>query len=94
MAEGKEKETKKDRIPSAVKRDLQNKRNRNRNRIVKAKVKTAMRSFEESLEKEGKEAAKIKLSALFSLLDKGVKTNRFTQNKANRTKTRLAARLR
>ena len=90
MAE--EKKAKK-RIPSAKKRDKQNSKRRLENRSFKAEVGTAVRSYEASLKASDKAAAKEKLSAVYSLVDKGVKTGRFKINKAARTKSRLTARL-
>ena len=53
-------------------------------------MKTAIKSLESSLKDKQAELAKDKLSQVFSLMDKGVKTGVFTKNKANRTKSRLA----
>ncbi len=91
MAEEK-KEKKAAKITSAKKRDKQSAKRRVANRGFKATIRTAVRSFEESLGTD-KEAAKKELAAVYSLLDKGVKTGRFKTNKAARTKSRLSARL-
>jgi small subunit ribosomal protein S20 len=96
MAEEKkadEKDAKKVRIPSAKKRDKQNLKARLRNRSFKATVKTALRSFEEAVTKGDKSAMQQSLSAVFSLMDKGVKTGCYKLNKAARTKSRLASKL-
>ena len=79
--------------PSALKRDMQNEKRRLANRSYRAKVLTAIRSFENSLEqKEAAEAVKTKLNTIFSLMDKGVKKGIYKTSKAARTKSRLNAR--
>jgi small subunit ribosomal protein S20 len=91
MAEEK-KEKKKERRPTALKRDIQSEKRRLINRNFKSQVRTAMRALEDDLPK--KDAAKTKkhLSEIYSLMDKGVKKGVYKSNKANRTKARLAAR--
>jgi small subunit ribosomal protein S20 len=84
------KQEKKERKPSALKRDQQSERKRIKNKQFRATVKTAIKSLESSLKEKQAEVAKDKLSQVFSLMDKGVKTGVFTKNKANRTKSRLA----
>lgn len=79
--------------PTALKRDLQSEKRRLRNRSYRAKVNTAIRHFEESLSKGDKNATNETLSSVYSLMDKGVKKGIFKQNKSNRTKARLTARL-
>lgn len=83
---GKEKKAKR---PTALKRDEQNLKRNAHNRSYKAKVSTAIRSFEDAMSKKDA-AAKGKLSDIFSLVDKGVKTGIFKQNKAGRVKSRLS----
>lgn len=91
-ADDKKKEVKVKR-PSAQKRDLQNEKNRMRNRSYRANVQTAIRSFEQSVtQKETAESVKSKLDVVFSLMDKGVKKGVFKLRKAARTKSRLSAR--
>ena len=63
------------------------------NSSYKSKVHTAKRKLAEAIAKKiGEEALKPLLSAVFSLMDKGVKKGIFKKNKANRTKSRLFAR--
>ncbi len=94
MAEAAEKKETKKRRPSALKRDLQNEKRRRQNRSHKSEVLTVIRSVTASLSnKDTAEQAKEKLSALYSLMDKGVKKGVFKANKAARTKARLAARM-
>jgi len=83
----------KNRTPSAKKRDLQSFKKQVRNNSFKATVRTAIRAFEKAVE-EGNKAVMIqKLNTVYSLLDKGVKTNKFKLNKAARTKSRLTHRV-
>jgi small subunit ribosomal protein S20 len=81
------------RITSAQKRDKQSLKARLRNRSFKATVTTAIRSFEEAVAKGDKSVMKQRLDALYSLMDKGVKTGRYKLNKAARTKSRLTAKI-
>ncbi|MDF2578148.1 MAG: rpsT [Chlamydiales bacterium] len=84
----------KTKVPTAIKRDLQNEKRRLINKMFKSKVRTAVRNFEEALSKTG-DATQIsdKLNAVYSLMDKGVKRGVFKDNKASRTKSRLSARV-
>ena len=79
--------------PSALKRDLQGEKRRLRNRSYRASVLTSIRALETSLsQKDAPEALKLKLNAIYSLMDKGVKRGIFKPQKAARTKSRLTAR--
>lgn len=89
--EGKKAE-KKTRRPTALKRDLQSKKRRMNNRIYKSKVRSAIRSFQETLEKGDTQLATEKLNEAYSILDKCAKKGVFKLNKVSRTKSRLAAR--
>ncbi len=84
---------KKERRPQAAKRNLQSHKRRLHNRIEKSRIKTAIRQFEENRAKKDEAAVKADLNTLYSLLDKSVKKGVFKQNKASRTKSRLAARI-
>jgi small subunit ribosomal protein S20 len=90
MAEEK-KDTKKEKRPSALKRDLQSEKRRIINRNFKSKVRSAIRDLETSLPKKDAAENKKHLSEIYSLMDKGVKKGVYQANKANRTKARLAA---
>ena len=81
------------RITSAQKRDKQSLKARLRNRSFKASVTTAVRSLEEAVAKGDQAVMKERLSALYSLMDKGVKTGRYKLNKAARTKSRLTVKI-
>lgn len=90
----KSKEEKLTKRPSAKKRDLQNEKRRQRNRSCRSEVMTAIRSLTASVEKkESAEITKQKLDLIYSLVDKNVKKGVFTKNKAARTKSRLASRI-
>jgi small subunit ribosomal protein S20 len=89
MADPKKAEVKKVKQPTALKRDLQSQRLNIRNRAYKAKVNTAMRSLKESIEKKDQSTLKANLDAMYSLMDKGVKTGIYKANKAGRVKSRL-----
>jgi small subunit ribosomal protein S20 len=83
----------KEKRPSALKRDLQNEKRRLANRSYRAQVLTAIRGFEQAVEKkEAAESVKSKLDEIFSLMDRGVKKGIYKIAKASRTKARLHAR--
>jgi small subunit ribosomal protein S20 len=84
---------KKEKRPSALKRDAQSERRRVANKTFRSQVRTATRSFDDLLKKGDPEASKKGLDAIYSLMDKGVKRGVYKINKASRTKARLAARL-
>jgi len=84
-------EPKKVKRPTAEKRNIQSQKRRLQNRSFRSSVRTAVRQFEESVQKKEAEASQQSLNAVYSLLDKGVKTGVFKINTASRTKSRLAA---
>lgn len=89
MAKQEEKKVKR---PTAQKRDLQNKKRRMNNKMYKSRVRTAIRSFQDSLAKGDQAATTEKLNEVYSILDKCAKKGVFKLNKVSRTKSRLAAR--
>lgn len=89
MSDEKKEKTLKKKTPTALKRDRQNEKKRAKNRAFKARVRTAINAFEKAA-KEGD--AKSELSAVYSLMDKGVKRGLFKLNRASRTKSRMQAR--
>ena len=93
MAEKKE-ETKKERRPTAKKRDLQAEKRNFRNREFKSRVNGVIKDFKTAVEakKYAKEIQK-QLASVYSIMDKGVKTGILKQNKASRTKSRLSSQL-
>jgi small subunit ribosomal protein S20 len=84
----KEKETKKTKRPTAIKRDIQNEKRRLINKSFKSVVRTTLRTFDESLETKDKEKIKASLNDFYSVMDRGVKRGLFKQNKADRSKER------
>jgi len=86
------KKKKSNRISSAKKRDLQSIKRNSQNRTFKAKVSTAITAYKKAVSDRLETGAlKQKLSLVYSLMDKGVKTGIFKLNKANRTKSRLTS---
>jgi len=81
------------RLPSAKKRDFQSLKRQVINNRFKASVRTAINAFEAAVIKGDKAGIQERLNTVFSLMDKGVKTNKFKLNKAARTKSRLVHRL-
>lgn len=92
MAKQEEKVVKKVKRPTALKRDLQNSKRRLNNKIYKSRVRTAIRSFDESIEKGDQAVTTAKLNEVYSILDKCAKQGIYKVNKVSRTKSRLAAR--
>jgi small subunit ribosomal protein S20 len=78
--------------PQALKRDLQNEQRRLRNRSTRANVKTAMRHLDDAIKSKDAPTVTTCLNSVYSVIDKAVKKGVFTRNKANRSKSRLAAR--
>ena len=76
-------------IPSAQKRDLQNKKRRAHRKSGQSKINTTLKSFSATLQKEDRSLAQEKLSALYSLLDKGTKTKLIKKSKASKIKSKL-----
>lgn len=87
-----EKVKKKEKRPTAIKRDLQSERRRQSNRIYKSRIRTAIRSFEDVIPKGDQAITTEKLNEAYSILDKCVQKGVIKLNKASRTKSRLAAR--
>jgi small subunit ribosomal protein S20 len=89
MAKQEEKKVKR---PTALKRDLQNKKRRLNNKVYKSRVRTAIRAFQDSITKGDQTETTQKLNDVYSILDKCAKKGVFKLNKVSRTKSRLAAR--
>lgn len=83
---------KKERRPTALKRDMQSEKRRLRNRSYKSRIKTAVRHFDETLAKGDESSTKGALNQVYSLLDKCVQKGVIKLNKASRTKSRLTVR--
>ncbi len=88
----KEEKTGKTKRPTALKRDIQNRKRRSLNKSFKNRVKSAVKSLEASLAAKETAQVKEKLNEVYSLMDKGVNRGTFKKNKASRTKSRLTAR--
>ncbi|HNX81042.1 MAG TPA: 30S ribosomal protein S20 [Candidatus Omnitrophota bacterium] len=65
-----------------------------RNLRIKNDIKKSLKKFEKLLSTKNLAEAKTLLSQVFGKLDKAAKKNVLHQNKANRTKSQLAIRLR
>lgn len=89
MAENKQ--DKKTKRPTALKRDIQNVKRRQQNRAFKSKVRTTIRSLHDAIAKQNTESLDDILKNVYSLMDKGIKKGVFKKNKASRTKSRLTA---
>lgn len=78
--------------PTPLKRDEQSLKRCLRNKVIKSRVSTAIRAYDESIKAGNAEDSKDKLNLAYSLLDKASQKGVFKQNKSDRTKARLAAR--
>lgn len=86
------KKVERQRRPQAIKRDIQNEKRRLHNRAYRSKTSSAIRALEATLASTPA-ASKEQLSTLYSLVDKGVKTGIFKQNKASRVKARFSKKI-
>lgn len=92
MAKAEEK-NKKTKRPTAQKRELQNKKKRLMNKVRRSQIRTAIRSLDDVMKSNAAEMTQENLKKVYSLVDKAVKTGLIKQNKADRTKARLTARV-
>ena len=77
-------------IQSAIKRMRSNEKKRQRNLSVRSEVKTVLKKVKGAVANKDADAAKILLQAAYSELDKAAKKNVIHQNKADRSKARMA----
>ena len=77
------------RRPSPLKRDMQAARKNVANKAFKAEVSSAVRKLKTLIDAGNATEAKVQLSEVYSLMDKGVKKGVFKSNKAARTKSRI-----
>lgn len=77
--------------PTPLKRDEQSAKANARNRIMKSRIHSAVRAYEESLEKGDAAATKTKLNEAYSILDKASQKGVIKKNASSRKKARLAA---
>ena len=85
-----EKVTKKERVPTALKRHKQDLKKNLLNRMWKSRVLTARNAFAAETDAEKKKALQ---NALNSILDKAAKIGLFKKNKVSRLKSRAASKL-
>jgi small subunit ribosomal protein S20 len=78
---------------SALKRARQTVKRTARNRANTSRLRTALRSFRESLAKGDKPAAEQQFRQTVSALDKAIQKGTIHENTASRYKSRLSARL-
>ena len=86
-------EKKKIKRPTPLKRDIQNEKRRLINKSFKSSVRTAIHEFDKALASKNKESVQKALDRVYSAMDKGTKRGIFKANKADRTKSRIAAKL-
>lgn len=77
---------------SSIKRDIQNKKRSLQNKMAMSRIRTELKKFEKVALSQDKEQLKEKLPQIYSLVDKGIKKNIITKNKASRIKARLTKR--
>jgi small subunit ribosomal protein S20 len=86
-------EKKKVKRPTALKRDITSQKRCLKNRAFKSRVKTAVRTYKETLGKDDAALTQKSLSEVYSLVDKAVKLGVYKKNKSSRIKSRLALKL-
>ena len=79
--------------PSAAKRDRQNTKRRLRNKMVKTRVRSAIRTLREAVTRNAPEEAHAQLQLVTGELDRAVRKGVLHRNTAARHKKRLSARL-
>lgn len=89
----KDEKNKKTKRPTPLKRDDQSAKRNERNKIMKSRVNTAIRRFEDALKEGDAGVTKAKLSEAFSILDKASQKGVLKKNTTSRTKSRLNARV-
>ncbi len=88
-----EEETKKKvKVPTAAKRDLRNEKRRMINKSFKSKIRTAVRSFEGSIEEKSADGTEKNLNVFYSMVDRAVKRGIYKKGKADRLKSRFSRR--
>lgn len=78
--------------PTSIKRDIQNKKRCLQNKMAMSRIRTELKKFEKIAMSQDEEQLKEKLPQIYSLVDKGIKKNIITKNKASRIKSRLTNR--
>lgn len=81
--------SKQKRRPTAEKRITQNVKANQRNRAFMSRLRTAITTYKKAV--AANEESEPHLRAVYSFVDKAVKRGLYKQNKASRTKSRMAA---
>lgn len=80
-------------IKSAIKRNLQNEKRRQRNRIVRGKARSFVKHAVAAMQGQDLEAARVATREAISALDKAAEKGVVHRNNASRRKSRLMKRL-
>jgi small subunit ribosomal protein S20 len=80
-------------IKSQIKRNRQNVKARDRNKVVRTRTRTMVKRFESAVEAGDKDAAEEAYRVASAALDKAANKNVMHKNAAARKKSRLAKRL-
>jgi small subunit ribosomal protein S20 len=83
----------KKKVSSAVKAHRQNIKRREHNRELRSRLRTALKGIRAALEGKDLDAAKVRLTETFSLVDKMANKGIIHRNTAGRYKSRLVKRL-
>ena len=78
---------------SAAKRYRQSQKRRMRNRVMRSKVRSEIRSFLEAVDGKDKSAAETRLQSVTKLIDTAAGKGVYHKNTAARTKSRLRKKL-
>jgi small subunit ribosomal protein S20 len=78
---------------SAEKRNRQNEKRREHNRVIRSRIRTYTNKFEEALESGDKDAAQEAYQDIVSALDRAARKNVIPKERASRKKGRMAKRL-
>ncbi|MCF7851824.1 MAG: 30S ribosomal protein S20 [Simkaniaceae bacterium] len=85
-----EKNGKKQKRPTALKRKIQSDKKNLLNKSFKSRIKTSLKALKAYVQSGDKEKLPQELNRINSLIDKGVKNNIVKKNKANRVKSSAA----
>ena len=80
-------------IKSAIKRNKQNEKRRERNRVFRGKARTSVKKARQAIEANNKEEARAKVLEAVKALDKAASKGVIHKNNAARRKSRLMKRL-
>lgn len=88
MADEDKKQKKK--LPTALKRVIQDEKKQLKNRIFKSKIRTTIRTFNDHLKEKNQDVLTKDLNSIYAMVDKAVKRNIYQASKAKRIKSRHA----